>query len=357
MQKKISDLTGLRGLAAFWVFAYHAIPLTAQLDPSWTWPLRSVATAGYLGVDLFFALSGFVISYNYAGAGLHRSATLYGQFIWKRIARIYPAHLAALLFFAAGLSMYPANFDLSLMGLVKSLTMTQAWAFPAHQVWNPVAWSVSCEWAAYLLFPLIALAARRLPPWAAAVGIVCAYAALYVAYRGPWESAPYSFGLQRVAASFTAGVLVYEIWRRRDAPLNIIGWFAIVAMIVGASLLDLKMNWAASAAKLPILGSIVVYALACATGSLARAFKRFEYAGCISYSFYLVHWVPLALAQSLLSSSGGDRDPLSVYAALGFSLLTAVAMADFFYRYIEEPARRWLMQAMTTREAAHAVRL
>ncbi|MET0985884.1 MAG: acyltransferase [Steroidobacteraceae bacterium] len=343
-RQEITALTGLRGLAAVWVFLYHAQVLTKDLDESVTWPLRFVASAGYLGVDLFFVLSGFVISYNYAHEDLHRSLRRYAFFLWKRLARIWPAHTAALLFFAAGLAIYPVAFDLSFAGFLKSLTLMQAWAFPAHQIWNPVAWSVSCEWAVYLVFPLIALSTRALPLPLAAIGIACCYLALYGAFViGPWGDGPYSLGLQRVAASFTAGVLVYRIWSKRREPINTAGWFAVVALILGTSCIDMIAGRSLSVAKAPILGCAVVYTLACATGSLSHTFQRLRYAGCISYSFYLVHWVGVALAHTVLMAVGASHSVPGVYVAVVASLLIAIAMADFFYRHIERPAQRLML--------------
>lgn len=353
--KEILPLTGLRGLAAVWVFLYHAIRLTKDLDPAATGLLRLIGSAGYLGVDLFFVLSGFVIAYNYAQSDLHLSLHRYGGFLWKRLARIWPAHTVALLFFASGLAIYHVKFDLSFVGLLLSLTLTQAWAFPAHQIWNPVAWSVSCEWAAYLVFPLIALVTRALSARLAVIAMLGCYVGLYGAFViGPWGDGPYSLGLQRVAASFTGGVLVYRIWCTHHNPLNTAGWFAVVALILGTSAIDMLSGRALSVAKAPILSCAVVYTLACATGVLARNFQRFRYAGCISYSFYLVHWTSLALSQAVLTASRTNRSAPWVYVALAASLLMAAAMADFLYRYVEQPAQRWMLKFLhgETRQAS-----
>ena len=351
-RKEIVPLTGLRGVAAAWVFLYHAMGLTHDLDPGVTWPLRLVASAGYLGVDLFFVLSGFVIGYNYAHEHLHRSWRGYGQFLWKRLARIWPAHTAALLFFASGLAIYQVDSDLSLVGLLKSLTLTQAWSLPGQATWNPVAWSVSCEWAAYLTFPLIALATQRLPPLLAIIGIGCCYVGLYGAFIvGPWGEGPNSMGLQRVAANFTAGVLVFRIWSARRVPMNLAGWVAITGLILGSSFIDMVSERSLSVAKLPILSCALVYTLACATGPLARTFARLRYAGCISYSFYLVHWVGLSMVQSLLHANGVNDSRLWVYAGIGVGIVIAIAMADFLYRNIERPAQRWMMRLTRARPA------
>lgn len=341
---EIVPLTGLRGLAAAWVFLYHAIELTGDLDPLLTRPLRAVGTAGYLGVDLFFVLSGFVIAYHYVDAPLHRSWRDYVGFLWKRLARIWPAHTAALLFFSCGLAIYSPSFDLSLTGFLRSLTMTQAWDFPARQIWNPVAWSVSCEWAAYLVFPAIALMTRRLSVRMAVLGIALAYLALYLAFRiGPMGEGPFSLGLQRIAASFTAGALVFRIWSLRRVPMDVAGWCALGALICGASVIDMRLQRGLSMPEATMLGCVVVYALACSKGSLVRPFARLRHAGCISYSFYLVHWVPLAIARTLLDSAGVTTSAAWVYCAILSSLVIAVALAEFLYRFVEEPGRRWML--------------
>ena len=79
---ELRSLTGLRGVAALWVLWYHACD--AARTPQFGF-------GGYLGVDIFFVLSGFVLAYNYAGVRL-----TYAGFLWKRLARIYPVNLVTL---------------------------------------------------------------------------------------------------------------------------------------------------------------------------------------------------------------------------------------------------------------------
>ena len=144
---ELDALTGLRGIAALWVLAYHA----------------GLSAAGYLGVDLFFVLSGFIIAYNYADARLAEDGRRYREFLWRRLARIYPAYLAALLLTLAAVAVL-APWEVSLRksahftaeGFWASVFMVQAWTVPVPRVWNVPGWSVSAEWAAYLAFPLIA---------------------------------------------------------------------------------------------------------------------------------------------------------------------------------------------------------
>src|ERR1051325_8120140 len=86
----IKPLTALRFFAAYWVVLYHYWP---KLATSWAMP--AVLQKGYLGVELFFTLSGFILCHVYlssVGDGRFK----YGSFLWARLARVYPLHLATL---------------------------------------------------------------------------------------------------------------------------------------------------------------------------------------------------------------------------------------------------------------------
>src|SRR5258705_5569923 len=95
-QRDIPALTGLRGVAAFWVVLFHmewgsSIPIIEK---------------GYLGVDVFFILSGFVLMHVYAG--FETTDFDYVRFIKARIARIYPLHIFALLLLAVLVICFPS---------------------------------------------------------------------------------------------------------------------------------------------------------------------------------------------------------------------------------------------------------
>src|SRR3569832_1585964 len=85
----LKPLTSMRFFAAMWVVLYHYWP---NLDPH----TPALVSKGYLGVELFFVLSGFILCHVYLqGAGEGRFK--YGSFLWARLARVYPLHLATLL--------------------------------------------------------------------------------------------------------------------------------------------------------------------------------------------------------------------------------------------------------------------
>jgi len=90
-RREIDALTGLRAVAALGVVAHHQVPgMHGIVGERWL----AILDRGYLGVDVFFTLSGFVLAYNYGGR--LGSAADYVRFVGLRLARIYPLHLVTL---------------------------------------------------------------------------------------------------------------------------------------------------------------------------------------------------------------------------------------------------------------------
>ena len=149
---QLDGLTSLRFFAAFWVVLYHSWPYFAP-------GLPPILSRGELGVELFFVLSGFVLAHVYFDVfGSGRFS--YGQFLWARLARIYPVHLVLILGLlvmvlgAAALGLPVGDNVVVLASLPAQLTLTQSWGLGMEGGWNFPAWSISAEWFAYLIFPL-----------------------------------------------------------------------------------------------------------------------------------------------------------------------------------------------------------
>jgi peptidoglycan/LPS O-acetylase OafA/YrhL len=170
----IAALTGVRALAALWVLLYHAWLLAGQ--PSATLPLPAahldltpILKFGWLGVDLFFVLSGFLLTRQAWGkvarggrAGWLPShfGETYLSFLNRRILRVYPAYYAVIsvLLVLAALHIYqspPEKADL-LLHLVMSHDLVERYG-----TINAVFWSIPFEWQFYLVFPLLFIAMRR----------------------------------------------------------------------------------------------------------------------------------------------------------------------------------------------------
>ena len=140
-------------------------------------------------MELFFVLSGFILCHVYLPA-MEGERFKYGAFLWARIARVYPLHIATLVGVGAlALGATAAGFRidsaiLSWSSLPANLLMVHAWGLSPEAGWNHPSWSISAEWFAYLTFPLFGWAALSLKnrPWAAVTGAVALLTGLYVVF-------------------------------------------------------------------------------------------------------------------------------------------------------------------------------
>lgn len=151
----VRPLTSLRFLAALWVLLHHALPRGAP--GSFT---EAVGASGWLGVSLFFVLSGFLLMLRYAPTGALRGSRR--DFWLERVARLAPTYVLSLAF-AAALFVRDARVEHfsggRIAGVVASvLTVQQAWRPETACSWNCPAWSLSVEFWFYLLFPFLAVA-------------------------------------------------------------------------------------------------------------------------------------------------------------------------------------------------------
>lgn len=158
LRGEITDLTVCRALFAAWVFAYH-VDFHAQFS-GYLGPFAGLIRHGYLGVDGFFMLSGLILARVHPELAENSSGAL--RFLGRRLVRIYPVHLAVIVILAVlvttGLALgyaprEPERFTFA--GLVANLTLVQGWGVGPQLAWNYPSWSVSTEWAGYLLFPAL----------------------------------------------------------------------------------------------------------------------------------------------------------------------------------------------------------
>lgn len=357
MRRQIDPLTGIRGVAAAWVVLLHVQLLTPQLLP----PIPGVSAligAGGLGVDLFFILSGFVISYTYLDRLHHRRRGDVARFLVLRVARIYPAHLATLLLVAAlvavagALGSAPADERrFSLLSFVMNVFMLQS--VPPALSWNDPAWSISAEFGAYLAFPLMVPLLSRIAPRRAllalavltGVGMASLWAVVSTGHLWPYW-AGYVLIWLRIAICFPVGCLLYVIWRSREprdwASLGPTLGAVAVAGVVAASVLTPP----AKAITLPVLAypflAAMIFSLACGGGWLGRWLSTgpMVWSGKISYSVYLVHFPLLLVTQVALERLALPQTGLWSVAGLLAVLALITAAGAILYYAVEEPARR-----------------
>lgn len=341
---QLEALTGLRGIAAWLVVLYHIRLSLAGLVPP---GLIDVLAKGYLAVDLFFMLSGFVIWYSYAERLRSGGASAVRLFWWRRVARIWPLHALILAAFAVLVGL------LSLSGRAVSgyplgelplhLLLMQNWGLTGTLTWNHPAWSISTELAAYLLFPLLVLAGRA-DRWttgallAAAAGLAAGLHLIY-ALNGHDRlgDAITQLGLWRCLAGFALGTVLCRLWQRwQDRPRAAQG-------LCGLALLLAVMGWALGAPETAIVPAVFcagLLALALGRGWLVRllASGPVRYLGEISYSTYLSHYLLWIVCKLLFV---GPSLQLGLAGLAGY-LGTVLIVSAILYRGVERPAQRWL---------------
>lgn len=348
-------LTGLRAVAALWVVFHHYFDKFVLLFPGLE-PLRDFARAGSMGVELFFVLSGFVITLNYVDHFRQWDAGTYLHFLRARIARIYPVLLVCL-FGALGIVTVAKRMGLDLAteglytpgGFLASLLMVQAWGDADYATWNFVAWSVSAEWFAYLCFPLVALAYHRNRTPAAAIataaaGIVVAIALILTS--GLSAVSPFDHGsLLRIAGSFVAGAMMCWLWRHHfGASWNWGLLTAVLGLLVIGSATVLTANGVAAYWALLFMAPFIL-GLAYNQGWLARALSTplADFGGRVSYSLYMSHLLlKMVLVKLLPAERFVDAGLLVRLGFVALYLLLIMGVATTLYLLVEEPFRKML---------------
>lgn len=359
MAKQIGALTGIRGVAAMWVVLLHASGYVS-LDNVLSSSVMNVIKRGWLGVDLFFVLSGFVISYVHQADFVRLSVKEYARFLKLRLARIYPAHLVSTLLLipivlgAMFFSLYHFSDEVresySVSRLAYSLVLLNGWGFADSTGWNLPSWSVGSEWFAYLLFPFTAVILNRISSWISyalvIVGIFSLMVYLAVELEGmqQYMLGP-SFVTLRVSSEFLVGCVLYNIFTRmRENILFDLGALASVIAIVVLSAIGVHSFYDFVIIS---LFATLVLCLSRSNGGAAYAFSHsgLLYLGKISYSIYLIHATVLIFWNQAFRYAVAVPHKTDVILVVAFYvtyLLACIAAGHTLYKLVEEPGRSFI---------------
>lgn len=355
-----ADIQALRALAIGAVVLNHL------------WPTRFAG--GYVGVDVFFVISGFLITGHLFGELEATGRVALGRFYARRIRRLLPAALLVLAIVAGLVALFLpfARWARNGAEILASATYVENWALSAmaveYSAMNDAAsavqhfWSLSVEEQFYLVWPLLMLAAvaviarRRLllSPRAAviaALSIIAAasFASSIVATAA--QPAQAYFATYTRAWEFAVGGLIAMTVAGRRAPrraadlLVAAGAATIVAVVF---LYDQHTPFPGFAAALPALGTAAV--IAAGTLSVRTCLSPLfglgpvQWVGDVSYSLYLWHWPLIVVAPFALASELSG--PLRVSLLAG-----AVLLAGLTRRWVEIPAQRARPWASSSRRA------
>jgi peptidoglycan/LPS O-acetylase OafA/YrhL len=351
---ELRALTSVRGIAAWMVVLYHIRLSIAGLPRAW----EDVFAKGYLAVDFFFLLSGFVIWLTYGERLREGGVGAIADFWKRRIARIYPLHLFMLstavllaLALAATGRHDPAQFPVAELPL--HLALLQSWGLTDALAWNDPAWSISAELAAYLLFPLLAWAIdwRRVPTPAilAAIAAFLLILAGVMARAGAphlgWEIA--SFGVLRCLTEFSAGTAICALWLRwAERPI-------VPALIAAALASVLLLGWVTGtlgelvAVPFGFAALLLVFALTSGLRGNPLDWAPLHALGEISYATYLSHFLLFFVFKLLMVDDASAIAPVLIALYLALVLAASVSL----YAFVERPAQKAING--TKRSAAH----
>ncbi len=345
------DIEGLRAVAVLAVVLYHAgVP---------------GLSGGYIGVDVFFVISGFLIT-----GLLWREATTtntirMGRFYGARARRLLPAAatVAIATAIAAAVALPPLQArNVFLDGIASALYVGNYWFALRGTGTDNLAldtapspfqhyWALGVEEQFYLIWPALIIgaawlvvrarrgAASQAVPYAA-LGLIgaasLAAAVLWTRMSPPWAF----FSLPTRAWELAAGGLValsIRHWRRLPLlPAAIAGWGGLSLILLTCHQLSPNTPYPGTAALLPVLGTALVIGGGCVTGGMGpgRLLCRpaMRALGRVSYSWYLWHWPVLLLMPRLLGQ------PASLPAKLAATLVSA-GLAVITLYLIEKPGR------------------
>jgi len=380
---QLPALTGIRALAAFWVFTRHFRTELIDAFP----PLHVLAplfNVGYLGVDLFFILSGFILTFTHfdklADAWNWRKAI---GFLWLRIGRVWPLTAFVLLLFGAyfvfqyatsGNPVYAVQGDPG--ELLKHLLLIQAW-IPGPLTWNGLDWSISAEWLAYLVFSfgIVLLARFALAASRRTMVILMAVLTLPMIIIGCTmqddtillfsnDSFTLSPGVVavRVITEFWIGAILAISLKPRLAenrplrfPLATIASIVAIAILFVVPLLErhpwVRHGTAQFRDQVDMIGrssTIIVlplFVLVIAGLAIGRrdplawllSTRVFQVGGRASFALYLSHALVIGLGLLVLQHLQSTllKDAVTVAVAVA-----AWALAWLLWRFIEEPSRK-----------------
>lgn len=358
---QLPAMTGVRALAAFMVLLLHA----SQNFPN-TLVKGALSNRGYLGVDLFFLLSGFIIAHVYLFDLVPLRARSLRIFLWHRFIRLFPAHAAVLLALVGLIvALRSMGVDLaeprswSYRDLPWHFMMMHAWGTTNVAGWNAPSWSISAEWFAYLLFPAIAAFTLALSRFVALpFALLCVLAAAIVfqslgwGLGSAWIGAP---ALLRVSSEFACGVLLYRAIRidLGDLPpwvLDALAFGSLVAFAVTAS---------RGGDDFVLIGLLAgVIAGVSGQGAFVRAAfgnRPVVWLGEISYSIYLVHFPVLLVLRHgvnhVVRFQFAETEAMRLFL-FAVSIVVVVGAASVSYYLVEHPARRRWRNAVGTIDAS-----
>jgi peptidoglycan/LPS O-acetylase OafA/YrhL len=331
-----ADIDGLRAVSILLVVGYHAQP--------WLIP------GGFIGVDIFFVISGFLITrviLTQAKAGTFSSLAFYA----RRVRRIFPALIVVLAttYLIGWIVLLPDGFALlgkstaAGVAFVSNLfQLRQTGYFAPDAAENPLLhlWSLGIEEQFYIFWPLLLVllfGSKYRRAWIAALAAVSFGVSLtiFLGYKEWSFYSPLPRAWELLAGGLLASRLV-EGPQRQPSVLrdNLVSVAGIAAIIGAAAALNRESLFPGAWALLPVLGAVLIISAPGATANRVLLSSRAMVGiGLISYPLYLWHW---PLLSYLAIVRNGVPNAVEIWAAV----FVAFILAWLTFRFVEIPLRR-----------------
>ncbi len=348
--RRFEALDSLRGVCAILVVMFH-MPVASH------WRDWGLVQHGYLFVDYFFVLSGFVIAHAYAER--LRTPRDAGRFMVRRLGRVWPLHVLMLAAFV-GLELARLWFDIdgvtpftrdrSVEAIFTNLLLIQAFNIHPYLTWNGPSWTLSVEVGCYVVFAALLLVAPRRWRW---IGVVLAVigAVMVLLFARRWMNTTYDLAFPRAVYGFFLGCMLQGMWLRIP---RLRGSVATVLEIAVLLLIGLFIAWATGPVTVAVTLMFVVgvWVFAGEKGAVSRLLdtRPLVTLGRWSFSIYMVHMfvitVVLIVARKLDWMPNGRRIDfgsvwLNDFFAVGL-FVGIVGLALLAHRFVEIPAQRWI---------------
>jgi peptidoglycan/LPS O-acetylase OafA/YrhL len=338
-----ADIDGLRAVAVLLVFAYHLDTFTRGNIAAW---------GGFIGVDVFFVISGFLISSAILREIDNASFSL-KQFYVRRIRRILPALVGMMLLSAVVCCYYmlPAQlyaFGKSLLAATFSYSnfyFLSTSGYFSNNADKPLlhTWSLAVEEQFYFLFPVFLLLLKRFFARSFKVVIVCVAAAsfllsVWVVHRSPTSA--FFQPTTRAWELLLGAMLSMDLFPRVQSASgrNLLSAFGMLAILI-PGFTYAGVPFPGAAALVPCAGAALIIAAGETGSSLVGrllSLKPVVFIGIISYSLYLWHW-PIIIFQHMTMLQPRNA---SNHTIKGGIVIVAFMMATLSWRLVETPFRK-----------------
>lgn len=328
---------------------------------------------GYVGVDVFFVISGFLITSHLFGEVARTGRVRLGAFYARRIRRLLPAALLVLLVSAILVALYLPypRWERNAMEIAASASYIENWVLAAMSVnysaLNDSAtvaqhyWSLSVEEQFYLVWPILMVAAvvwgarfaarsslrRRVLSALVAVGSISFLASMWFTAVSPNQA--YFVTFTR-AWEFALGGLVALLAHRIRPGLvvaNLLTAAGLAAVVVAALVFNAQTPFPGVAALIPVVGTAAIIAAGNHVHQWHTWFtasRPVQWLGGVSYSLYLWHWPLIVIAPFALSAERGTVMNLGILAV-------ALVLAWLTKRAVEDPGQRWAFWSSSVRRS------